>query len=97
MVGGTIAAATQGSLANERGTTVFDKIEWLWKTRGSGDGDCPSLMRADGGYVVVGRDLDADSVAQIRAVGRANHSGVGSDETAVFVPADVIDRIRGLG
>ncbi|MFI5895623.1 lipid A biosynthesis lauroyl acyltransferase [Actinoplanes sp. NPDC051513] len=76
---------------------MFDNIEWLWKTWGSGDGDCPSIMKVDGGYVLVGKNLDSGTIEQVAAVGRANNSGIGADETAVFLPADVIDRLRELG
>lgn len=74
---------------------MYNRIEFMWKTGHSGNGDCPSLMKVDGGYVTVGKTLDADTLAQIHAVGRANNSGIGPDETAVFIPADVIDQIRG--
>jgi hypothetical protein len=72
----------------------FDWIKFLWKTGDSGNGDCPSIMQVDGGYILVGKNLSQDAVDQIHAVGRANNSGIGPDETAVFLPADVIDRIR---
>jgi hypothetical protein len=76
---------------------MYGNIEFLWKTGESGNGDCPSLMKVEGGYIGVGRILDGDTLAQIHAVGRANNSGIGAGETAVFIPADVIDRIRELG
>ncbi len=74
---------------------MFKKTEFMWKAESSGNGDCPSIIEVDGGYVLVGKNLDAASTAQIAAVGRANNSGIGADETAVFLPADVIDRLRG--
>ncbi len=74
---------------------MFDNIKFLWKTGDSGNGDCPSIIEVDGGYVLVGKKLDAPTTAQIVEVGLANNSGVGTDETAVFLPADVIDRLRG--
>lgn len=67
------------------------KIQFLWKADGSGVGNCPSLSRvvgAPGGYVAVGKKIDAATRAQI--------SEVGDDEIAVWLPADVIDRIRDL-
>lgn len=73
---------------------MYNNIDFMWKTRGSGNGDCPSLMKVDGGYITVGKTLDAETLAQIHAVGKAHDSGIGPDETAVFLPADVIDRIR---
>ncbi|GIM96216.1 hypothetical protein [Paractinoplanes toevensis] len=72
----------------------FDWIKFLWKSGDSGNGDCPSIMEVDGGYVLVGKVLDEQALAQVHTVGRANNSGIGADETAVFLPADVIDRIR---
>ena len=73
---------------------MFQNIEFMWKTGESGNGDCPSIMKVDGGYVLVGKNLTEDAAAQIHAAGRANNSGISSDETAVFLPADVIDRLR---
>ena len=73
---------------------MFELIEFLWKSGNSGNGDCPSILKVDGGYVLVGKNLDEEATAQIRAVGHSNNSGIGADETAVFLPADVIDRIR---
>jgi hypothetical protein len=74
---------------------LFENIQFLWKTSASGNGDCPSILKVDGGYVLVGKNLDEQTAAQIAAVGRAHNSGIGIDETAVFLPADVIDRLRG--
>lgn len=62
----------------------------MWKDGTSGTGDCPSLSRVtDGpeGYVVVGKKLDAETLPKVRQVG--------ADELAVFVPANVLDRLRG--
>lgn len=63
-------------------------IEFLWKDADSNVGNCPSLSKArDGGrdgYIVVGKQADM----QIPAMSE--------DEIAVFVPANVIDRIRDL-
>jgi hypothetical protein len=67
--------------------------EFLWKDEGSNVTNCPSLSRAQRngqeGYVVNGAVLDAAMQSQIP------HAGNG--EVAVFVPANVIDRIRDLG
>ncbi len=68
---------------------MFAKTKFMWKTDSSGNGDCPSITEVDGGYVLVGKNLDAATTEQIAAVGRANNSGIGPDETAVFLPADV--------
>jgi hypothetical protein len=64
----------------------FDNIEFLWKTAGSGGGGCPSLSRVEGGYVVNGVPVNEETRARIP------HTAVG--ESAVFVPADVLERLR---
>lgn len=68
-------------------------IKFLWKDELSNVGNCPSLSvgRADGrdGYFVVGPLASPEASAQIPHVGEG--------EVAVFVPANVIDRIRDLG
>lgn len=65
------------------------RLEWLWKDEVSGLNGCPALYRAPGGYVVQGRALDDETRAQLRALA--------DDEDAVFVPANVLDRLRELG
>lgn len=68
------------------------KIEFMWKDQGSNVGNCPSLSRViegAAGYVVVGQAVDAATRAQI--------PDLGAGEVAVFVPANVIDRVRDLG
>lgn len=62
------------------------QIKRLWKTSQSKSGQCPALYETDGGYVVQGKILDQETAAQLVEMA--------GDETAVFVPADVIDRIR---
>jgi TolB-like protein len=64
------------------------QIEFMWKTKDSAVENCPALYRAPGGYVVQGKMLDAETRAALRQLA--------GDEDAVFVPADVIDRIKGL-
>jgi hypothetical protein len=64
------------------------QIEFMWKTGDSAVENCPALYRAPGGYVIQGKVLDAETRAALRQLG--------GDEDAVFVPADVIDRIKGL-
>jgi hypothetical protein len=66
----------------------FDNIEFLWKTDVSGGGGCPSLSKVPGGYVVNGIPVDEASRAKI--------PHIAADEAAVFVPADVLDRLRDL-
>ena len=48
----------------------------------------PALYETAGGYVVQGVVLDDDTTAQL--------SQVGNDETAVWVPANVLDRLQDL-
>jgi hypothetical protein len=66
----------------------FHDIEFLWKTRDSGGGGCPSLSRVDGGYIVNGIPVDEEIRAAIP------HTAEG--EAAAFVPDDVLDRLREL-
>jgi hypothetical protein len=63
-------------------------IEFMWKTDDSAVENCPALYRAPGGYVVQGKVLDAETRAALHQLA--------GDEDAVFVPADVVDRIKGL-
>src|ERR1035441_7989752 len=57
-------------------------------TTGASFGLTHSRIRsAEGGYVVQGKVLDAETRAQLR--------DLGGDEDGVFVPDNVIDRIRG--
>ena len=65
------------------------KIKFMWKDRESNVGNCPAMYEAPGGYVVQGKLLDAETRAQLR--------DLGGDEGAVFVPANVIERLRDLG
>lgn len=63
-------------------------LTYLWKDENSTHGDCPALYKADGGYVVQGVKLDDDTRAQLR--------DIAAGEDAVYVPANVLERIRGL-
>jgi hypothetical protein len=60
----------------------------MWKDDASNVGNCPAMYEAPGGYVIQGKVLDAETRAKLR--------DLGSDEDGVFVPANVIDRIKGL-
>jgi hypothetical protein len=60
----------------------------MWKDGSSNVGNCPAMYQAAGGYVIQGKTLDAETRAQLR--------DLGTDEDAVFVPANVIDRIKDL-
>jgi hypothetical protein len=64
----------------------FEEIRFMWKDRGSNIGDCPALYEVDGGYIVQGKLLGDQTRGQLR--------DLGNDETAVFVPANVLDRLR---
>lgn len=61
-------------------------LKFLWKDLASGNGDCPALYEADGGYVVQGVKLTDTERAQLR--------DIADSEDAVFVPANVLDRLR---
>jgi hypothetical protein len=62
-------------------------IEFMWKDGESQVGGCPALYKTDGGYVVQGVKLDDATRAQLRQLA--------DDEDGVFVPANVLDRLRG--
>lgn len=69
---------------HHKGTKM--QIKKLWKDSGSGFTNCPTLYETDGGYVVQGAMLDAETASQL--------DQVGENETAVWVPANVLDRLR---
>lgn len=61
----------------------------MWKDKESNVGGCPAMYQAgDAGYVVQGKKLDPQTRAQLR--------DLAGDEDGVFVPANVIDRIKDL-
>jgi hypothetical protein len=64
------------------------EITFMWKDEGSGGGGCPALYEAPGGYVVQGKTLDPGTRARLRQLA--------GDEDAVFVPANVLDRLGKL-
>ena len=64
------------------------KIRFMWKDANSGGGGCPALYETRGGYVVQGKTLDDETRAQLRQLAE--------DETAVFIPANVLDRLWDL-
>jgi hypothetical protein len=61
-------------------------LEFLWKDTESVGGDCPALYRTHGGYVVQGVKLTEAERAQLR--------NLAEGEDGVFVPANVLDRLR---
>ena len=65
------------------------KLRFMWKDRNSVGGSCPALYAVDGGYVVQGARLSDAERAQLRD--RAD------DEDGVFVPANVLERLREQG
>lgn len=62
-------------------------LEFLWKDTASNGATCPALYRTDGGYVVQGIKLDDATRGQLRQLA--------DNEDGVFVPANVLDRLRG--
>ncbi|EAR20228.1 lipid A biosynthesis lauroyl acyltransferase [Nitrococcus mobilis Nb-231] len=62
-------------------------LTFLWKDINSGAAGCPALYRTNGGYVVQGVQLTEDERAQLRQLA--------DGEDAVFVPANVLDRLTG--
>lgn len=65
------------------------QIDFLWKDSGSGGGGCPAIYRAPGGYVVQGVKLDDETRAQLRQLA--------DSEDGVYVPENVLDRLKELG
>jgi len=61
-------------------------LEFLWKYNNSGGGGCPALYRTEHGYVVQGVKINDDERRQLRQLA--------DTEDAVYVPADVLDRLR---
>ena len=62
------------------------RLKFRWKDVHSGGGQCPALYETEGGYVVQGVKLTAEERAQL--LNLADH------EDGVFVPANVLDRLR---
>jgi hypothetical protein len=63
------------------------RITFRWKDENSGVSGCPALYDAPGGYVVQGVKLDDETRAQLR--------NLADSEDAVYVPGNVLDRLRG--
>lgn len=65
------------------------QLEFMWKDKDSGGGGCPALYEVHAhGYVVQGKRLAPEERAQLRQLA--------DDEDAVFVPANVLDRLRDM-
>lgn len=63
-------------------------IRFLWKDSNSGSGGCPALYEAPGGYVVQGIRLDDETRSRLRQLA--------DGEDAVWVPANVLDRLHAV-
>ena len=63
-------------------------LDFMWKDDDSGGGGCPALYATDGGYVVQGIKLDDETRASLRQLA--------DNEDGVFVPANVLDRLRAM-
>jgi hypothetical protein len=64
------------------------KLTFLWKDTASIGGDCPTLYETEGGYIVQGVKLTDNERAQLR--------NLADSEDGVFVPANVLDRLKGM-
>jgi hypothetical protein len=72
----------------------MNELVFLWKDGNSGGNGCPALIAGDGGYYVQGKIVDAEKRAAINAVAGPNQAALGDDEDVIFVPANVLDRLR---
>jgi hypothetical protein len=61
-------------------------LMFMWKDGDSNVTGCPALYRTEGGYVVQGIKLDDETRAQLRQLA--------DNEDGVFVPANVLERLR---
>lgn len=61
-------------------------LTFLWKTDSSGGSGCPAIYATDGGYVVQGIKLTDAERSQLRQLA--------GNEDAVYVPGDVLNRLR---
>jgi len=77
-------------------------IRFMWKDTGSGGGGCPALMETlneegQRGYCVVGKKTSPAMLAQAQEVAGQNDAAIAEDEYMVWVPANVLDRLRDAG
>lgn len=63
-------------------------LDFMWKDSDSGGGGCPALYATEGGYIVQGIKLTDEERSQLRQLA--------DSEDGVFVPANVLDRLRQL-
>lgn len=68
-----------------KGGTPMRPLKLLWRNGDCQANECPSLYETDGGYVVQGKILDAETRAAL---------GLPTDEDAVFVPGNILDPSR---
>lgn len=64
------------------------ELEFLWKDINSGTAGCPALYRRGNGYVVQGIKLDDETRAALRQLA--------DNEDGVWVPANVLERLRDI-
>lgn len=64
------------------------ELEFMWKDGNSNVSGCPALYKAPGGYVVQGVKLTDAERGQLRQLA--------DTEDGVFVPANVLDRLKDL-
>ena len=67
----------------------FASIQWMWTDIFSGGGGSPALYKVPGGYAVQGKKIGPRTRAQVR--------NLTDDEDVVFVPDNVLDRLRDQG
>lgn len=67
----------------------FDELTFKFKDSDSIGGSCPAYYEVPGGAVFQGKTLDASTKAKLR--------DLAADEDGVFVPQNIIDRIRNGG
>lgn len=73
----------------------MEKLTYLWKDPDSGTGNCPGLLRGESGnYYVVGVKLTPEQEAEVRSLSAQHDAALADHETAVFVPAAVLDQLK---
>lgn len=64
-------------------------VTFMWKDANSNTGECPGLSKVPGGYLVQGIPAGPRTLATL-----ADQCHLGEGEVAVFVPDNVLDRLR---
>lgn len=79
-------------MASHNSDGVLSQVTYMWKDDNSHTGDCPAVHTAElngqPGYVVQGVPIDG-------AADRGKLSELGPDDGAIWVPANVLDKLRG--